>query len=58
VLLADHARQTLGVCDRAALLVGGKIVREGPSEALWKDPVVREAWLGEDERDANVKPMV
>jgi lipopolysaccharide export system ATP-binding protein len=47
VLLTDHhVAEALPACDRAVLLVEGRIVVEGPAEDIAADQRAREAYLG------------
>lgn len=47
ILITDHnAPETLSITDRAYLLFEGKILFQGTSEELAKNPVVREKYLG------------
>lgn len=47
ILITDHnVRETLAVVDRAYLICEGKVLREGNSEFLIRDPVSRELYLG------------
>jgi len=51
VLITDHnVRETLGICDRAYILSGGKIIAEGAPTAILSDEQVREVYLGRDFR--------
>jgi lipopolysaccharide export system ATP-binding protein len=51
VLITDHnVRETLGICDRAYILSGGKIIAEGAPEVILSDEQVREVYLGRDFR--------
>jgi lipopolysaccharide export system ATP-binding protein len=48
VLITDHnVRETLGICDRAYIMNEGRVIAEGPPEALLADPQVRKTYLGE-----------
>lgn len=48
VLITDHnVRETLGICDRAYIVIDGQIVTEGPAERILADEQVRSAYLGE-----------
>ena len=48
VLLTDHnVRETLAITDRSYIIFEGRILRDGPSEELVNDPVVRKVYLGE-----------
>ena len=47
ILITDHnAPETLSITDRAYLLFEGKILFQGTSEELAKNPIVREKYLG------------
>lgn len=49
VLITDHnVRDTLRIVDRAAIIDKGRIVEEGPPEAVIASPEVRRRYLGED----------
>jgi lipopolysaccharide export system ATP-binding protein len=51
VLITDHnVRDTLRIVDRAAIIDRGRIVEEGPPEAVVASPDVRRRYLGEDFR--------
>ncbi len=51
VLITDHnVRETLGICDRAYILSGGKIIAAGAPTAILSDEQVREVYLGRDFR--------
>ena len=51
VLITDHSvRETLGMTDRAYIVHAGRILTEGPPEAIIADPNVRRFYLGEDFR--------
>ncbi|MEN2992772.1 MAG: LPS export ABC transporter ATP-binding protein [Bacteroidia bacterium] len=48
ILITDHnVHETLSITQRAYLLHGGRILREGAAEALAQDPEVRRVYLGE-----------
>jgi lipopolysaccharide export system ATP-binding protein len=48
VLITDHnVRETLGICDRAYIISEGKVLTDGPPEAIVSDPAVRRVYLGE-----------
>ncbi len=48
ILLTDHnVRETLSITDRSYIIEQGKILREGNSEALVSDELVRQVYLGE-----------
>jgi len=47
ILITDHnVNETLSICDRAYLLIEGKIYKHGTSEELAKDEQVRRLYLG------------
>ena len=47
ILITDHnVNETLSICDRAYLLIEGKIFIEGTAEELSKDEQVRRLYLG------------
>jgi lipopolysaccharide export system ATP-binding protein len=47
ILVTDHnVRETLSVVDRAYLVYEGKVLREGQSDFLIRDPTSRELYLG------------
>lgn len=49
ILITDHkADSILGITDRAYLLFEGKVLFQGSSEELARNPVVREKYLGQD----------
>ena len=49
VLITDHnIRATLPLAGRAAVLVGGRLLADGPPDALLNDPALRSIWLGAD----------
>jgi len=51
VLITDHnVRETLGICDRAYILSGGKIIANGKPEEILSNEEVREIYLGRDFR--------
>ncbi len=51
VLITDHnVRDTLRIVDRAAIIDRGRIVEEGPPDAVVASPDVRRRYLGEDFR--------
>lgn len=51
VLITDHnVRETLGICERAYIISEGKVIAEGTPEAILKDELVREVYLGQDFR--------
>ncbi len=51
VLITDHnVRETLGICDRAYILNGGKIIAQGQPDDILSNEEVREVYLGRDFR--------
>jgi lipopolysaccharide export system ATP-binding protein len=51
VLITDHnVRETLGICHRAYILSGGKIIAQGSPEEILSNEQVREVYLGRDFR--------
>jgi lipopolysaccharide export system ATP-binding protein len=49
VLITDHnVRETLGICDRAYIMVDGKVLEEGSPEAIASSSRARRYYLGED----------
>ena len=47
ILITDHnVNETLSICDRAYLLIEGKIFKHGSAEELAEDPQVRRLYLG------------
>jgi lipopolysaccharide export system ATP-binding protein len=48
VLITDHAvRETLGICDRAVLLVEGRLLESGTPAEIAQSPRARAVYLGE-----------
>jgi branched-chain amino acid transport system ATP-binding protein len=47
LVVEQNANRALEIADRAYILRGGQIVREGPAQELRRDPKVRKAYLGE-----------
>jgi len=48
ILITDHnVRETLGICDRAYIVSGGKVLEEGPPEKIAASKRAREIYLGE-----------
>lgn len=48
ILITEHnVRETLGTCDRAYILAGGKVIAEGNAEDIVNNPKVRQVYLGE-----------
>ena len=51
VLITDHnVRETLGICDRAYILSGGKIIAQGQPDEILSNEEVQEVYLGRDFR--------
>jgi lipopolysaccharide export system ATP-binding protein len=49
VLITDHnVRETLGICDRAYILVDGKVLEEGEPEIIAASNKARRYYLGDD----------
>ncbi len=49
ILITDHnVRDTLKITDRASIIKDGKVFASGDPETLAKDPLVRQAYLGEE----------
>ncbi len=47
MLITDHnVNETLSICDRAYLLIDGKIFKHGTAEELAEDEQVRRLYLG------------
>src|SRR5437764_14109200 len=47
ILITDHnVNETLSICDRAYLLIEGKIFKHGTAEELAEDEQVRKLYLG------------
>lgn len=48
ILITEHnVRETLGTCDRAYILAGGKVIAEGAPSEIIDNPEVRQVYLGE-----------
>jgi lipopolysaccharide export system ATP-binding protein len=48
-LITEHnVRETLGTCDRAYILAGGKVIAEGTAQEIVDNPKVRQVYLGEN----------
>ena len=49
VLITDHnVRETLGICDRAYILSGGKLIAEGTADAVLNNEEVKNVYLGDN----------
>ncbi|HNY25384.1 MAG TPA: LPS export ABC transporter ATP-binding protein [Alphaproteobacteria bacterium] len=49
VIITDHnVRETLGITDRSYVLHDGKILKQGTTEEIVKDKMVKKVYLGED----------
>jgi len=49
ILITEHnVRETLGTCDRAYILAGGKVIAEGSADDIVHNPEVRQVYLGEN----------
>ncbi|NBS15523.1 MAG: LPS export ABC transporter ATP-binding protein [Gammaproteobacteria bacterium] len=49
ILITEHnVRETLGTCDRAYILAGGRVIAEGSAEEIIHNPEVRQVYLGEN----------
>ena len=49
VLITDHnVRETLGICDRAYILVDGQVLEQGPPEAIASSERAQRYYLGDD----------
>jgi lipopolysaccharide export system ATP-binding protein len=49
ILITEHnVRETLGTCDRAYILAGGRVIAEGNAEEIIHNPEVRQVYLGEN----------
>lgn len=49
ILITEHnVRETLGTCDRAYILAGGKVIAEGHPNEIVENPEVRQVYLGEN----------
>ncbi len=48
ILITDHnVRETLGICSRAYIMDGGRVIAEGPPQAILGNQQVREVYLGD-----------
>ncbi len=49
ILITEHnVRETLGTCDRAYILAGGRVIAEGNAEEIVQNAEVRQVYLGEN----------
>ncbi|MFO7707555.1 MAG: LPS export ABC transporter ATP-binding protein [Desulfobacterales bacterium] len=49
ILVSDHnVRETLGVCDRAFIMVDGQVIESGPPASIVSSEAVCRSYLGED----------
>ena len=49
ILITDHnVRETLGICDRAYILVDGKLLEEGPPEVIAASEKAQRYYLGDN----------
>lgn len=49
ILITEHnVRETLGTCDRAYILAGGRVIAEGHPSDIVENPEVRQVYLGEN----------
>lgn len=48
ILITEHnVRETLGICDRALIINGGKVIAQGLPREIVDNPEVRQVYLGE-----------
>jgi len=51
ILITDHnVRETLGICDRAYIISEGRVLTQGPPDAVMADEEVRNVYLGREFR--------
>jgi lipopolysaccharide export system ATP-binding protein len=51
ILISDHnVRETLGVCDKAYIMVDGQVIESGPPESIVCSEKVCRSYLGDDFR--------
>lgn len=56
VLLIEHHQDVVAeLCDRVAVMDGGRLIALGTSEQIRRDPKVIEAYLGADDEEAEVR---
>lgn len=49
ILITEHnVRETLGICNRAYILAGGRVIAEGTAEDIVQNKEVRQVYLGEN----------
>jgi lipopolysaccharide export system ATP-binding protein len=49
ILITEHnVRETLGICNRAYILAGGRVIAEGSADQIVANPEVRQVYLGEN----------
>lgn len=49
ILITDHnVRETLDICDKAYIVSDGQIIKEGTTDTILSDKMVRKVYLGED----------
>jgi len=49
ILITEHnVRETLGTCNRAYILAGGRVIAEGLPNEIVENPEVRQVYLGEN----------
>ncbi|MGZ8217530.1 LPS export ABC transporter ATP-binding protein [Methylomagnum sp.] len=49
VLITEHnVRETLGICNRAYILAGGRVIAEGAADDIVQNKEVRQVYLGEN----------
>ena len=49
IIITDHnVRETLKICDSAAIMNGGKIIASGSASEILKNQVVQKVYLGSD----------
>ena len=49
ILITDHnVRETLGICDRAYIMVDGKVLEEGPPDVIASSERAQRYYLGDD----------
>lgn len=47
LITEHHVRETLGTCDRAYILAGGRVIAEGTAQDIVQNKEVRQVYLGE-----------